>query len=52
MEKGLIVKMLLLHFLPRFQKEPEISTFYEQLTGMKPTTLTEFIAREKDVFQQ
>ncbi len=50
-ERGLINVMLLLHFLPRFQKEPEISTFYEQLTGKKPTTLREFIEREKDVFQ-
>jgi hypothetical protein len=42
--------MLILHFLPRFQEEPKISTFYEDLTGKKPTTLSEFIKRERDEF--
>ncbi len=45
---GLILVMLLLHFLPRFQPEPQISDFYEQLTGKKPTSLKEFIIREKN----
>jgi hypothetical protein len=44
--------MLLLHFLPRFQKEPNISDFYESLTGKKPTTLQEFIAREFTKFDE
>jgi uncharacterized protein YbjT (DUF2867 family) len=39
MEKGKIIVMILLHFLPRFQKEPAISDFYERLTGKKPTEL-------------
>ncbi len=42
--------MILLHLLPRFQKEPIISDFYEKLTGKKPTTLKEFIEREKYKF--
>ncbi len=46
MAKGMIMVMLLLHFLPRFQKEPNISNFYENLTGKKPTYLKEFIERE------
>ena len=50
MEKGMILVMFLLHFLPRFQKEPRISTFYEQLTGKKPTDLKSFIEREKNLF--
>jgi hypothetical protein len=33
--------------LPRFQKEPKISDFYERLTGKKPTDLKTFIEREK-----
>ncbi len=49
---GLIIVMLLLHFLPRFQKEPRISGFYEQVTGKKPTSLAEFIAREKGKFEK
>jgi uncharacterized protein YbjT (DUF2867 family) len=47
LEKGMIIVMILLHFLPRFQKKPEISDFYERLTGKKPTDLKTFIEREK-----
>lgn len=52
MAKGMILVMLLLHFLPRFQKEPNISEFYENITGKKPTTLQEFIAREFSKFDE
>lgn len=51
MEKGMIIVMILLHFLPRFQKEPKISDFYEQLTSKKPTDLRTFIKREKEKFE-
>lgn len=51
MQKGMIIVMLLLHFLPRFQKEPVISNFYESLTGKKPTGLRSFINREKKFFE-
>jgi uncharacterized protein YbjT (DUF2867 family) len=51
MQKGMILVMILLHFLPRFQKEPVISGFYERLTGKKPTTLKEFIECEKGKLQ-
>lgn len=47
MAKGLILVMIMLHFLPRFQKEPVISDYYEKITGKKPTHLSEFIEREK-----
>lgn len=50
LETGMILVMIMLHFLPRFQKEPKISNFYENLTGKKPTTLEEFIEREKHKF--
>ena len=49
---GLIIVMIMLHFLPRFQSEPIISDFYEQLTGKKPTTLKEFIKRENRILAQ
>lgn len=52
MVKGMIIVMILLHFLPRFQKEPKISDFYEQLTGKKPTDLKTFIEREKIQFEK
>jgi uncharacterized protein YbjT (DUF2867 family) len=45
--RGLIAVMVMLHFLPRFRKEPRISRFYETLTGKKPTALKEFLEREK-----
>ncbi len=47
MAKGMSMVMILLHFLPRFQKEPNISAVYEQLTHKKPTDLKTFIIREK-----
>jgi len=49
---GLIIVMILLHFLPRFQKEPQISDFYERLIGDKPTSLKTFIDREKIKFEK
>lgn len=48
MANGMIMVMILLHFLPRLQKEPKISDFYEKLTGKKPTDLRAFIEREKN----
>lgn len=50
LEQGMILVMILLHFLPRFQKEPIISDFYEQLTGKIPTSLKQFIEREYKYF--
>ncbi len=52
MVNGMIIVMILLHFLPRFQKEPRISDFYEQLTGKKPTDLKTFINREIKLFEK
>lgn len=52
MAKGMIIVMLFLHFLPRFQKEPNISAFYENLTGKKPTNLKDFIKRELREFEE
>jgi uncharacterized protein YbjT (DUF2867 family) len=50
LETRIILVMIMLHFLARFQKEPRISNFYEKLTGKKPTTLKEFIERENYKF--
>jgi len=50
MASGFAVVMTILHFLPRFQKEPEISDNYRMLTVQQPTTLSAFIKREKDLF--
>ena len=48
---GMIIVMIMLHFLPRFQKEPVISDNYEKITEQKPTGLSEFIEREKLKFE-
>ena len=47
---GMILVMIMLHFFARFQKPPDISVFYEKITGKKPTTLKDFILREKQLF--
>lgn len=47
LNSGLIIVMTMLHFLPRLQKDPRISNNYETLTGHKPTTLKEFVYRER-----
>lgn len=52
MAKGMIVVMILLHFLPRFQKNPKVSDVYERLTGKNPTDLKTFIKREKEQFEK
>ena len=46
-DSGFAVVMTVLHFLPRFQKEPEISENFKMLTGKEATTLKDFIDREK-----
>lgn len=51
MVTGMIVVMILLHYLPRFQKEPQLSDVYQRLTGKKPTSLKTFIEREKAKFE-
>ncbi|MDX5348306.1 MAG: NmrA family NAD(P)-binding protein [Hymenobacteraceae bacterium] len=46
-----IMVMMLLHYLPRLQQEPEISSDFEILTGEKPKTLKQFIAEHKKLWQ-
>jgi len=47
LESGYAFILTLLHFLPRFQSEPAITENYTMLTGKKPTSLKQFIDREK-----
>ena len=47
-KNGFAMVMTILHFLPRLQAEPKISDNYQKLTGKVPTTLQEFIEREKE----
>ena len=45
-DTNMIFVMIMLHFFPRFQKEPQISNSYFKITGKEPTTLRYFIKRE------
>lgn len=47
---GFAVVMTILHFLPRFQKEPQISDNFKMLTEKEPTLLKEFVNREREIF--
>lgn len=47
-KSGFAIVMTILHFLPRFQRTPQISDNYQKLTGKIPTTLQEFMEREKE----
>lgn len=49
-QSGFVLVMAMLHFLPRLQREPQITDTFYQLTGKKATTLKEFIKREKRTF--
>lgn len=46
-QRGFAIVMTILHFLPRFQKEPQISANVNKLISKDPTTIAEFITREK-----
>ncbi len=43
MTKGFITVMLLLHFLPRFQQEPEITSTIQDLLHRPPRSLDDFL---------
>jgi uncharacterized protein YbjT (DUF2867 family) len=44
---GLVLVMLFLHFLPRFQNSPRISPDFTRLTSRLPNTLANFIDQHK-----
>ncbi len=43
----LILVMIMLHYFPRFQKEPETTNWVEKITGRQPTTFEQFINDNK-----
>lgn len=48
--QALIMVMIMLHFLPRFQKPPRISSDFEQVCLHKPGAIQDFIKREYAFF--
>lgn len=49
--KGMIAVMIMLHFLPRFQAKPRISTAVEKILNRKATGFEEFVRREQHVWR-
>jgi len=45
----LIFVMIMLHYLPRFQKEPETTDWVKRITNQEPTTFDEFIIDNKQI---
>ncbi|MDP1800752.1 MAG: NmrA family NAD(P)-binding protein [Bacteroidota bacterium] len=43
----LILVMIMLHYFPRFQKEPEITDWVAKITNRQPTTFEQFITDNK-----
>jgi len=41
---GFILVLILLHYLPRFQKTPPLSPWVERITGKPPTTFEKFVS--------
>lgn len=50
MSRGMTLVMIMLHYLPRFQPAPPLSSFYQMLTGKRPTRLEDYLLREKALF--
>ncbi|NJC25591.1 NmrA family NAD(P)-binding protein [Neolewinella antarctica] len=50
MSFGRAMVLTVVHFVSRFQEEPNISLAVKELTGNDPTTLQEFLQREKRKF--
>jgi len=46
----LILVMIMLHYLPRFQKEPEITDWVEKITKKRAITFEQFINDHKKFF--
>lgn len=47
---GMAVVMCILHYLPRFQKEPKLSGAYRDVFGREPDSLDAFIAANRGTF--
>jgi len=45
----LILVMIMLHYLPRFQKEPEITDWVNKLINAEPKTFDEFVFENKNL---
>lgn len=47
----LILVMIMLHYLPRFQKEPQITDWVKKITNNEPKTFDEFVFEHKNLLE-
>ena len=47
----LILVMIMLHYLPRFQKEPNVTDWVKQITNNEPKTFDEFVVEHKNLLK-
>jgi len=45
----LILVMIMLHYLPRFQKEPETTDWVKKIANTEPKTFDEFVSENKNL---
>ena len=45
---GYILVLIMLHYLPRFQKEPALTQWIERITGKEPKTFEQFVSDNKN----
>lgn len=50
-ERGQIMVMMILHLLPRFQKEPLITNQVKMITGHEPITIEEFVCNNANALK-
>jgi uncharacterized protein YbjT (DUF2867 family) len=48
----LILVMIMLHYFPRFQKEPEITEWVEKIANNQPTTFMQFVTDNKKLLTE
>lgn len=49
-KQGMILVMIMLHFLPRIQKQSSLTDNFQKIIKKQPTLLYDFLVREKDIF--
>lgn len=51
-DTAFILVMIMLHYLPRFQKAAPISNWLQNIMGRQPLTFKDFVVREQQIWQK
>jgi hypothetical protein len=43
-----ILVMIMLHYLPRFQREPDVTDWVQKISNIEPTSFKQFITDNKE----